>query len=446
MNMMDARSEKNYGFKALIPLLVFLVLFVGCGAYFSIKGVEEPFEQMSRYVAVLIGIVVALLCFDTHKSVGEKIKVYYGTAGNSSVMLICFVVLMASAFSGAVKATGGMNAIINLGISLIPTHFLAPGIFLMCAILSLIVGTNLGTATLMAPIAAALVEGTTMHPGLAAAAVITGVNFGDNISIISDNTIIATSGVGAEPRNKFLMNMKIALPAAILTALVYAFLGRDVVVANNVATAAGEYNLLTGLPYILVLILGATGANVILVLLSGMGLSCVIGMLTGTATFWDWAKGVSSGMEGVFWLVAFAVMLSGLTGYVRYYGGMDWLLEKAKNGLKTSRSTEYLIFFLPMIIAAIISNNPLAILICAPVVKDLGERYDIGATRLACLLDIGACIGPMIMPHGTIMLLVTGTLATTFVDTLRFEFYTLFLAITTILIIQFTKNKAVKAK
>lgn len=446
MNMMDARSEKNYGFKALIPLLVFLVLFVGCGAYFSIKGVEEPFEQMSRYVAVLIGIVVALLCFDTHKPVGEKIKVYYGTAGNSSVMLICFVVLMASAFSGAVKATGGMNAIINLGISLIPTHFLAPGIFLMCAILSLIVGTNLGTATLMAPIAAALVEGTTMHPGLAAAAVITGVNFGDNISIISDNTIIATSGVGAEPRNKFLMNMKIALPAAIITALIYAFLGRDVVVANNVATAAGEYNLLTGLPYILVLILGATGANVILVLLSGMGLSCVIGMLTGTATFWDWAKGISSGMEGVFWLVAFAVMLSGLTGYVRYYGGMDWLLEKAKNGLKTSRSTEYLIFFLPMIIAAIISNNPLAILICAPVVKDLGERYDIGATRLACLLDIGACIGPMIMPHGTIMLLVTGTLATTFVDTLRFEFYTLFLAITTILIIQFTKNKAVKAK
>lgn len=446
MNMMDARSEKNYGFKALIPLLVFLVLFVGCGAYFSIKGVEEPFEQMSRYVAVLIGIVVALLCFDTHKPVGEKIKVYYGTAGNSSVMLICFVVLMASAFSGAVKATGGMNAIINLGISLIPTHFLAPGIFLMCAILSLIVGTNLGTATLMAPIAAALVEGTTMHPGLAAAAVITGVNFGDNISIISDNTIIATSGVGAEPRNKFLMNMKIALPAAIITALIYAFLGRDVVVANNVATAAGEYNLLTGLPYILVLILGATGANVILVLLSGMGLSCVIGMLTGTATFWDWAKGISSGMEGVFWLVAFAVMLSGLTGYVRYYGGMDWLLEKAKNGLKTSRSTEYLIFFLPMIIAAIISNNPLAILICAPVVKDLGERYDIGATRLACLLDIGACIGPMIMPHGTIMLLVTGTLATTFVDTLRFEYYTLFLAITTILIIQFTKNKAVKAK
>lgn len=446
MNMMDARSEKNYGFKALIPLLVFLVLFVGCGAYFSIKGVEEPFEQMSRYVAVLIGIVVALLCFDTHKPVGEKIKVYYGTAGNSSVMLICFVVLMASAFSGAVKATGGMNAIINLGISLIPTHFLAPGIFLMCAILSLIVGTNLGTATLMAPIAAALVEGTTMHPGLAAAAVITGVNFGDNISIISDNTIIATSGVGAEPRNKFLMNMKIALPAAIITALIYAFLGRDVVVANNVATAAGEYNLLTGLPYILVLILGATGANVILVLLSGMGLSCVIGMLTGTATFWDWAKGISSGMEGVFWLVAFAVMLSGLTGYVRYYGGMDWLLEKAKNGLKTSRSTEYLIFFLPMIIAAIISNNPLAILICASVVKDLGERYDIGATRLACLLDIGACIGPMIMPHGTIMLLVTGTLATTFVDTLRFEFYTLFLAITTILIIQFTKNKAVKAK
>lgn len=446
MNMMDARSEKNYGFKALIPLLVFLVLFVGCGAYFSIVGVEEPFEQMSRYVAVLIGIVVALLCFDTHKSVGEKIKVYYGTAGNSSVMLICFVVLMASAFSGAVKATGGMNAIINLGISLIPTHFLAPGIFLMCAILSLIVGTNLGTATLMAPIAAALVEGTTMHPGLAAAAVITGVNFGDNISIISDNTIIATSGVGAEPRNKFLMNMKIALPAAIITALIYAFLGRDVVVANNVATAAGEYNLLTGLPYILVLILGATGANVILVLLSGMGLSCIIGMLTGTATFWDWAKGISSGMEGVFWLVAFAVMLSGLTGYVRYYGGMDWLLEKAKNGLKTSRSTEYLIFFLPMIIAAIISNNPLAILICAPVVKDLGERYDIGATRLACLLDIGACIGPMIMPHGTIMLLVTGTLATTFVDTLRFEYYTLFLAITTILIIQFTKNKAVKAK
>ncbi len=446
MNMMDQRSEKNYGFKALIPLIIFLILYVGCGAYFSIKGVEDPFDQMPRYVAVLFGIVAALLFFDRHKKVGDKIKVFYGTAGNSSVMLICFVVLMASGFSGSVKAIGGMDSIINLGISFIPTHFLAPGIFLMCALLSLIVGTNLGTATLMAPIAAALVEGTTLNPGIAAAAVITGVNFGDNISIISDNTIIATSGVGATPRDKFLMNMKIALPSALLTAALYAFLGRNTEVAADVAVAAGDYNLWTGLPYILVLILGATGTNVILVLLSGMGLSCIIGLLTGTATFFEWAQGISSGMEGVFWLVTFAILLSGLTGYVRYYGGMDWLLEKAKRGLKTSRSTEYLIFLLPLIIAAIISNNPLAILICAPVVKELGERYEIAPTRLACLLDIGACIGPMIMPHGTIIMLVTGTLATTFTNTLRYEFYVLFLAISVILIMQFTKSRPPKAE
>lgn len=438
--MMDERSEKSYGFYALIPMLVFLVIFVGSGAYFSIKGVEKPFNMMPRYTAVLIGIAAALLLFDRKKKLGDKMKIFYGTAGNSGAMMISFIVLMASGFAGAAKAIGGMDSLVNLSVKFIPTHFLAPGIFLICAIMSLIVGTNLGTATLMAPIAAAMAAGTTLHPGIVAAAVITGVNFGDNISVISDNTIISTSGTGATPQEKFMLNMKVALPAAILTTLLYAFLGRNTQVIDTVAAAGGEYNLLTILPYLVILIVAAMGVNVVFVMFIGMGLSCVIGMLIGKVTFFEWAQSISTGMEGVFWLVTFVILVSGMIGFVRYYGGIDWLLDKAKKGLKTRRSTEFVIFIAPMVLAAILANNPLALLITAPIIKDLGDRFQIRPRRMATLMDIGACIGPMVMPHGTIMMVVTGALATTFLDTLKFEFYTFLLLISAVVVIMTGKK------
>jgi Na+/H+ antiporter NhaC len=444
--MMDERSERQYGFKALIPLLVFLLIFVGTGAVFSIMGIPKPFDMMPRYTAVLIGIAVALLFFERDKKFGDKMKVYYGTAGNSGVMMISFIVLMASGFAGSATAIGGMDSIINLGIKFIPVQFLAPGIFLICSIMSLIIGTNLGTATLMAPIAAAMAAGTTLHPGIVAAAVITGVNFGDNISVISDNTIVATSGTGATPQEKFVLNLLIALPAAVLTTLLYAFIGRNTEVVEAVATAGGDYNLWTTIPYLVVLIVAAMGVNVVLVLLIGMGLSCIIGMIIGSASFFDWAQGVSNGMQGVFWLVIFAIMISGLVGLVRYYGGIDWLLEKAKKGLKTKRSTEFLIFFFPLILAAIIANNPLALLITAPIIKDLGDKHMIPPRRMATLMDIGACIGPMVMPHGTIMMVVTGALATTFLDTVKYEYYTFLLAISAIIVILIAKNKVMPKK
>ena len=328
---MGEKSEhKNYGAKALIPIIVFLGLYVGCGVAFTILGVEKPFNVMPRYVAVLAGVLVGLILFEKDRNLDEKAKIYYHSAGSEGVMTLSLIVLLAGGFAGSCAAIGGKESMVNLGAEMIPAQLLVPGIFIMCSVVSTCIGTSMGTVSVMAPVAVALAEGTGLNLGIAAAAVLTGASFGDNLSMISDTTICATKGVGAEMKDKFRMNFTIALPAAIVTVIIYAIVGKGS--AGTAVMEAGNYNLWTIIPYIAVLVLAVAGLNVILVLTIGMILSGIIGVIAGTATIWEWAQGIGSGMEGMFWLAVFAMMISGMIGTIRYYGGLEWLTEKAKKG------------------------------------------------------------------------------------------------------------------
>ncbi len=433
--MNERRSEKSYGAKALIPVAVFLLLYVGCGIVFTFLGVEKPFNVMPRYVAVMIGILVALVYFDRNKKLAEKVEVYYEYAGSSGVMTLGLIVLLAGGFAGSCAAIGGKESMVNLGASLIPPQFLIPGIFIMCSIVSTCIGTSMGTASLMAPVAVALAQGTGLNLGMAAAAVLTGSTFGDNLSMISDTTICATKGVGADMKDKFRMNFTIAIPAAVLAVIFYAIVGFTG--GGSQTVEAGSYNIVTIIPYIAVLGLAVAGIDVIAVLAIGMGLSCIIGILAGTASFFAWAQGVSAGMEGMFWLAVFAMLISGMIGLVRYYGGIEWLVEKARKGMKTRKSCEYIIGLFPMLLSAIIANNTLSIIISAPVAKELGSKYKVAPKRLASLLDIGACLGAMVVPHGTVMLMVQEAAGCNYLDVLKYEFYALLLFIAVIITIQF---------
>lgn len=442
--MGNNKEHKNYGAKALIPIIVFLGLYVGCGVAFTILGVEKPFNVMPRYVAVLAGVLVGLICFEKDRNLDEKAKVYYESAGSEGVMTLSLIVLLAGGFAGSCAAIGGKESMVNLGAQMIPVQLLVPGIFIMCAIVSTCIGTSMGTVSVMAPVAVALAEGTGLNLGIAAAAVLTGSTFGDNLSMISDTTICATKGVGAAMKDKFRMNFTIALPAAILTLILYAIVGNGS--AGTAAMEAGSYNLWTSIPYIAVLVLAVAGLNVILVLTIGMILSGIIGVAAGTATIWEWAQGIGSGMEGMFWLAVFAMMISGMIGMIRYYGGLEWLTEKAKKAIRSRKSCEYIILFFPLVLATIIANNTLAIVITAPVANELGSSYKIAPKRLASLLDIGACLGAMVVPHGTCMLMVQEAAGCDYLGILKYEYYPLFLLIAVAVTITFGLMKTREEK
>lgn len=433
--MNEKRSEKNYGVLALMPILAFLVIYVGCGLVFRAMGVSGPFNVMPRYTALMIAILIALFLYERKKPLSEKADIYCANAGRPGVMQLGLIVLLAGGFASSGAAMGGRDAIVNLGVTLIPGHFLAPGIFLISAVVSTCIGTSMGTLTAMLPVAFALAEGTGLDMGMAAAAAITGSFFGDNLSMISDTTICATQGVGADMKDKFRMNFLIALPAAVLTMVLCGVFSSNGSVAQ--AAEAGSYQIVTIIPYIAVLGLAVAGLDVIAVLALGMILSGAIGMMVGTCGFFEWAQAVSSGMEGMFWLVVFFTMVSGVVGMMRYYGGIDWLIGKATNLIKSRRSCEYVIGLMSLLISSTIVNNTLTIMITAPIAKELGEKYHIAPKRLASLLDIGACVAIMIVPYGTALMMAQEGAGCDYIDVLKYEFYPFLLLLCTAITMQF---------
>lgn len=433
--MEERNTAKNYGGKALIPILVFLGLYLGCGTYFSIKGVDSPFWMMPRYVALMIGILTAFLYFEPKAKFSDKVDIYCKGAGASGVMLMGIIVLLAGGFANATAAIGGKDSIVNLGIHLIPTQFLIPGIFLICCIISTCIGTSMGTQVTMIPVAIALAQGAGLNSGMAGAAAIAGAYFGDNLSMISDTTIIATKGVGAEMKDKFVMNSKIAIPAAVLSMVLYGIMSLKGGAATG-AAEAGAYNILTIVPYFTVIILAIVGLDVVLALAIGTGLACVIGMTVGSIGFFDWAQAVGSGMEDMFWLAVFAMMVSGMMELIKYYGGIQWLVDTAMKYTKSRKSCQYVIGLLSMAISGTTLNNPVACLISAPIAKELGEEYKIAPKRMASLIDIFSCAILMVVPHDSGCLLVQQYSGCSYIDIIKYAFYPVLLILFTCITIQ----------
>lgn len=441
--MNEKRYEKSYGGRALLPLVLFLGLYVGCGVYFLIRGESGPFNIISRYVSMIAGILAALFFYARDKTIAEKTDIYCENAGRPGVMQLGLIVLMAGAFASGATAAGGKDSIVNLGVALIPSHFLIPGIFVICAVISTCIGTSMGTLAAMLPVAFALADGAGLNHPMCGAACIGGAFFGDNLSMISDTTIAATKGVGAEMKDKFRMNFLIALPAAVISAVLYAVLSINA--GGSAAVTPGEYNLLACLPYLVVLGLAVAGLDVVLVMAIGLGLSGIIGVATGACTITAWAQAVSGGIEGMFWLAVFSMLTSGLVGLVRYYGGVEWMVEKITSLIKGKKSCEYVVGILTFVISAVILNNTMAIMISAPIAKEMGESFKIEPKRLASLLDIGACTAIMLVPHGTAAMMVQEAAGANYMEILPYLFYPFLLLLCTAITIEFGLMKSKRA-
>lgn len=429
---MEKTNQKNYGLVAFLPLFVFLILYVGTGLVFTFLGAESPFKVFPRHVALLAGIAVALLMSRT-TPISKKLDLLCENMGNSGVMMIGLIYLLAGGFQGAAAAMGGKEAVINFSLAHIPAHLLVPGVFVMGAFISTAIGTSMGTIAALAPVAIGVAEGAGLNLPLTCAAIIGGAYFGDNLSMISDTTISATQGVGAEMKDKFRMNFLIALPAALVACVLYGILGGG-------GAAVGEnlsYDIIRILPYLLVLITALLGINVAVVLLLGLVATGAIGLLQGTVDFFTWVGAIGEGMSDMFSITIVAILVSGIIGLVRYYGGVHWLVDKITSRIRTERGAEYGIGLLSGLLSAALINNTIAIIIAAPMAKEIGQEYSIEPKRLASLLDIFACAFLALMPHDGGMLIITGLAEVSPLEVLKYSFYIFALILATFITIRF---------
>lgn len=401
---MENKNKKMYGFSAFAPLLIFLAIYLGAGIFFACMGYGgDSFKQISRVFALLIGTLVCLCMGGKERNLEYRMDAYCHGMANADTMIMIMVFLLAGAFSGVAKAMGGVEATANLGLSLVPQQFLMAGIFLISAFIATAMGTSMGTISAVGPIAVAVAEGSSINMGVAIAAVLGGAMFGDNLSMISDTTIAATRGAGCEMRDKFKMNGLLAAVSALITMVILTLTS-----GSGQLEGVFEYDIIKVIPYIFVLLVALTGCNVFILLLAGVGVAGAIGIATGSINFVEMAQGAVSGMSGMYEIVIVTLMMRGISGTVRDLGGIDWMVEKMTSNVKSRRGAELSMAGMVSVFDLALANNTIAIIMAAPLVREMAAEHNIAPKRVASLLDIFSCIVQGVIPHGGQIILCIG--------------------------------------
>lgn len=387
---------------ALLPLLFFVLLFFGAGLYFSLRGDDMGFYHLQAQVALIPAIGLAL--FLGRHAARRQLDVLLEGMGHSSIMLMALIFIFAGAFATVTQRVGGVDAAVYLGMQAIPAQFLLPGLFAVAGLMSLAIGTSMGTIAAVAPIALGVAEAAGLNTALVIGTVIGGAMFGDNLSVISDTTIAATQTQGASMRDKFRENVWIALPAALLTLLVLALLP-----APHQGAAVEPAAAILALPYLVVLVLAVSGVNVLAVLAIGVVLAGLIGLFAvPDYTLVTFSGDVWAGFESMLGITLLTIFVGGLAALIRDQGGLAWLTGRIMRlgGKKAGRRTgEAGIGLLGALTDVFVANNTVAILITGPMAKDLATRRDITPARSASLLDIFSCVVQGILPYGAQILL-----------------------------------------
>lgn len=395
---MEQKPSKANGL-ALIPFLIFIGIYLITGMVLNARGMEMAFYQLPAPIASFIGIIVAFMLFKG--SFEEKLSLFLKGCGDENIMIMCMVFLFAGAFTSVSSAMGGVDSVVNLGMTVIPPHYIAAGIFVMSAFISISTGTSVGTVTAVTPIALGLASAGGLNTTLVVGAVIGGAMFGDNLSMISDTTIAATRTQGVKMKDKFRANFAISFPAAIVTVILLLIFGRPEVVPE---VQEYSYSLIKVLPYLFVLIASLLGVNVFIVLTGGILFSGIVGIAADSFTVLELANHVYNGFTGMFEIFLLSMITGGLAKMVEKEGGIDWLLQKISKIIKGRKSAELGIAAMTSLTNMATANNTVAILIVSPIAKDISERYEVDPKRTASLLDIFACIFQGILPYGAQML------------------------------------------
>ena len=393
---------------ALTPLLLFLALFFGAGLYYTAQGEAMGFYQLRAPVAILPALALGVW-LARRRGVPAQQTLLQGM-GDGNVMLMCLIFLLAGAFATVSKAIGAVDAVVALGLGALPAGLILPGLFLVAAFVSLSIGTSMGTLAAVVPIALGVADAAGLDRVLVTSAVLGGAMFGDNLSIISDTTIAATRSQGAEMRDKFRENFRIALPAAIATIVLLATLGDAAPV--EAPDAASPWLVL---PYVVVLGLALAGLDVVLVLGIGLVVSGVFGfVLAQEYDMVSFAGDIYLGFESMVEITLLSILIGGLAALIKATGGLAWLAQviaKFARGHTGRRSGELSIAALAAGSDALTANNTVAILVTGSLAKDIAQRHGISPRRAASVLDIFACVVQGVLPYGAQILLAASLAA-----------------------------------
>lgn len=400
MNGQYLLQEHSPRFRALIPFFVFLVFYLGISLW------AHDFYFVPMPVAFIVASATAFMQ-DRKLSLNNKMEVFARGMGDSNIMIMCLIFILAGAFGSIAKAMGSVDATVLAARHLIPESLILPGFFLISCFISLAIGTSCGTIAALTPIAIGMVNSVGIPPALMVGTIIGGAMFGDNMSMISDTTIAATRTQKVAMRDKFLMNLKVSLPASLITIIIYWFAGRNYS-AVPVTDPITWQKVILILPYLAILIGALAGINVMGLLFLGSIIAIVIGILTGNLTFASALKETGAGTMGMAETLIVALLAGGLLSMIRHNGGISYLLKKIQKAIANKKQCELGVISLVGIINLFTANNTVAIVIAGPIAKVLSDKYRCDSRKIASILDTMSCVVQGIIPYGAQILIAVG--------------------------------------
>lgn len=398
---------------ALLPLGIFLILFVGSGI------ITGDFYKMPALVAFLVAGGVALL-FNKKESLETKMNVFCKGAGDNNIILMVIIFLLAGAFSSVAKAMGGVDSTVNLSLSILPSNLLVAGLFIIGCFISISMGTSVGTIAALSPIALGIAQKTGIPVPLVIGAVVGGAMFGDNLSMISDTTIAAVRTQGCELKDKFKVNFLIVLPAAIATAILLTLVTLGY---KSAGSQTYEYEIIKVLPYILVLTGALLGVNVFALLGGGILFAGIIGLFSKSFDLLGLIGSVSEGMAGMYELSLLVLVVGGVVALIKFNGGIDYILYLITSKIKSKKGAEIGIAALVSVIDLCTANNTIAIVTAGPLAKDIADKYDIDPRKTASILDIFSSCWQGVIPYGAQLLTAAGIAGISPVEILGYLYY-----------------------
>lgn len=392
---------------ALLPILVFLILYLGCGIVCEYI-LKIPMGFYNTPIVVVFLIALAVACFQNRKlGFDDKLVIMGRGMGEKTIVTMVLIFMAAGVFVGTVGRSSA-DSVAYFLLNIIPPQYAVVVLFVVSCFVSLAMGTSVGTITLITPIAVSVASVSGFSLPLCVATVMGGAMFGDNLSFISDTTIAACQGQGCNMRDKFKENFKIALPAALLALVVIWVL---TVNSNVVESVSSDYNLILLIPYIVVLVLALLGLNVFVVLLIGIATGAVIVLATATVTPVDLIANMGSGCAGMFETTMVAVLVSAICALIREYGGFDFLLHLLRSLFKTRKGGMLGMGLLVGCMDISTANNTVAIVMANPIAHDMAKSYNVSRRRTASILDTFSCVFQGIIPYGAQMLVAIGAAA-----------------------------------
>lgn len=400
------------GLIALSPLMVFIAF------YLVTSIIAGDFYKIPITVAFMVSSIYAIIIHGG-RPLRERIDIFSRGAATGQMMLMIWIFVLAGAFANSAKMMGSIDATVNLTLSLLPPQMLLAGLFVAACFISISIGTSVGTIVALTPIAAGVAQQTGTDVALMAAVIVGGSFFGDNLSFISDTTIIATSTQGCRLSDKFRVNSFIVVPAAIVILIVYIFMGSGVSAPQHIA----DVQWVKVIPYLAVLITAIFGMNVMAVLTLGIILTGIIGMMTGSFDIYGWMKSMGDGIISMGELIIITMMAGGMLELIKQQGGIDFIIRRMTRHINGKRGAELSIGALVAMVDVCTANNTVAIITVGDIAKQIGDKYGVDNKKAASILDTFSCAVQGVIPYGAQLLMAAGLAAINPVNILPYLYY-----------------------